>query len=123
MDPRLRRIGQKAMLDLPLPPFAAIFVSAKTRRNQKAKERRAKRIEDIRNRPDSDNYKMVHLIRCGRKCLQRSNKLAAQARWSMDQAVANNNDPIYLQRHNNLQNRSDLLKSRSNTFFKKANCQ
>ena len=79
-------------------------------------------MQAIRSRPDTDNWKMVHLIPQGCKCLMRSKKLAKQAKWSYQQSLGTQDSHIYLDRQRTLLQRSKELRTRANAYFKQANC-
>ena len=105
-------------IDLPLPSYGPLPLT----KSQKAKARRKKRIAEIRERPDSDNYKLIHYLHCGNRCQTKSRKLEAQSKWWLEQSISHHEgqDGAYYQRYLSLFHAAEENKKKSQLFYKLA---
>lgn len=94
----------------------------KKTRNQKAKERRKRKYQDIMSRPDTDTWKMVHIMRKGRIARERAIRMDKKANWFGVHAITAPDPAPYQAKTLDLRWRIDELKAQSESFYKKAKC-
>ncbi|XP_053209080.1 uncharacterized protein LOC128393007 [Panonychus citri] len=150
-DPRIGKGSSDRVVDLVLPPFFEVTPTSslpeevmivesstvealpeeellteeppkKKTRNQKAKERRKRKYQDIMSRPDTDTWKMVHIMRKGRIAHKRADRMTVKAGWFNVQALTAPDPAPYQAKTLDLRWRIDELKAQSESFYKKAKC-